>query len=108
MPRTIYRVEASSSGEQSRAAVSRGETRRPRRRTLVWVLVVIAVVILAMIVAIAALNAGEGEAMGALREISSTATYPGPAMATAWAGSATTDPNAVSPTASSAATTIYM
>ena len=83
MPRTIYRVEASSSGEQSRAAVSRGETRRPRRRTLVWVLVVIAVVILAMIVAIVILDAAEGEAMGAPGEPSITAMYSESTMATA-------------------------
>jgi len=83
MSRTIYRVEETSSGEQSRAAVSRGETRSPRRRTLQWVLVGIVVVILAMIVAIVILDAGEREAVGAPGKSSATATYPEATMATA-------------------------
>ena len=83
MSRTIYRVEESSSGEQSRGAVSRGETRSPRRRTLQWVLMGIVVVILVMIVAIVILDAAEGEAMGAPGEPSSTAMYSESTMATA-------------------------
>ena len=75
MPRTIYRVEASSPGERSRAAVSPGETRRPGRRTLLWVLVAIAVVILAMVVAIAALDAGEGEATSPTTSSAATPIY---------------------------------
>jgi hypothetical protein len=75
MPKTIYRVGASSSGERSRAAVSPGETRDPRRRTLLWVLIAMAVVIVAMIVAIAALNAGEGEAASPTTSSVATTIY---------------------------------
>jgi hypothetical protein len=81
--RTIYRVEAGSSGEQPRGAVSRGDTRQPRRRALQWVLMGIVVVILAMIVAIVILDAAEGEAAGAPGQPSSTAMYPQPTVATA-------------------------
>jgi hypothetical protein len=86
MSKTIYKVEASPSGREPHAAVSPGDT--PRRRTLLWVLVGIVVVILAMIVAIVALNAVEGDAMGATGEYSATATHPGSAAATVSVGGA--------------------